>query len=121
MASSTLSGNRNLRVFAFGYAVASVLVLISGRGILLAGDVYLQIVLACLLGPLEFLAYIAVYPSGYWRPALMLYVPATLLLLTAVSFTQHSNRAGRLAASCVGAGIWIAAAYANALLRIYGH
>lgn len=103
------------------YFSASLIALLTATPILFFLPAGVSLAIVCLLGPLSAIQYLGLNFGYFFRPAMELYLPATLLLAGALFLAKRKRRSLRVSGYLLALVVWVLCGYVMFQVRYYGN
>lgn len=110
----------NARNLLITYFVLSLVVVLAARPILLSLDASILFVLLWILGPLGFMYLAGIGADGGFLKAMILYLPATVLLLGCLFLFRNRHKWIKRLALPMAIAVWIGCGYIMSQIAFYG-
>src|SRR5262245_47634410 len=112
---------KTVRIPVIAYFSLSLIVLLTARLAIILLPAKASFVLVCLLGPIGAIQYVGLSLERFFIPAMMLYVPATVLLGVSLFLMHRRHRSLKILGCVLAIIVWSISAYLMFQVRDYGN
>jgi hypothetical protein len=103
------------------YVSVSLIALATAEPVMAILPASVSLAITCLLGPIGVLQFFGLNIDHYFRQAMMLYLPATTLLMGSLFLANRESRALKVSGYVLALLVWALCGYVMFLVRYYGH